>query len=675
MPEAGSKLQGQAGAEKERPRIGLIGSGRLADATATLFSREYSVARLGGYDPANRPVNTDSRLHGLVAVNDGWDTRPISAMTARVRVAGIPGISAHIEVGRAVIGPVIEPGAAGCATCVESRKQAAPENLTHRIALRARHGDRLAAPFTWITPFGAAAVASILAEETTAAITGASPRTRGSVIHLELNSLAIDLRGFLPDPSCPQCGELPDDSAESAVIVLQSRPKLTRSSYRVRKLADLDGLLSTTYVDDEIGLIRRIEQPVTSVYPNVSALVGIGKSSGNDAGFGRSLDYQTSRLTAIAEALERFGGAFPRGKRTVVRGCFGELAEHAIDPKTLGLYTDERYALPDFRFQRYHDGLELRWVWGYSFAAGAPVLVPENYAYYRTHLSEGADQPFVYEISNGCAIGCCLEEAILHGILEVVERDAFLMTWYGRLPVPRLDLANAGNDTIRLMAERLEWRTGYELRAFNTTMEHGIPSVWVMALHPADPGQPKTLSAAGSSFDPARAVINALHEVAPMVQSHRGTYPGERNRAASFVANSQQVKQMPDHSLLYCHPGAFHRLDFLFRPVGAAGIEESFAGAFRPCGKDLRDDLTATIERLRNLGLDVIVVDQTAPEHRAGGFTCVKVIIPGMLPMTFGHDARRVDGIPRLREVPTLLGYRQHPLGPGDVNPYPHPFP
>jgi ribosomal protein S12 methylthiotransferase accessory factor len=76
-----------------------------------------------------------------------------------------------------------------------------------------------------------------------------------------------------------------------------------------------------------------------------------------------------------------------------------------------------------------------------------------------------------------------------------------------------------------------------------------------------------------------------------------------------------------------------------------------------------------------DLGLDVLVVDQTAPEHRAGGFACVKVLVPGALPMTFGHDLRRHHGIPRLAEVPRRLGYRDRPLPPEEVNPYPHPFP
>lgn len=87
----------------------------------------------------------------------------------------------------------------------------------------------------------------------------------------------------------------------------------------------------------------------------------------------------------------------------------------------------------------------------------------------------------MYETSNGCAIGGSLEEAIFHGILEIVERDAFLLTWYAKLPLPRLDLSSANDTELQLMIQRLRTITGYELHAFNATMEHGIPSLWVIA--------------------------------------------------------------------------------------------------------------------------------------------------------------------------------------------------
>jgi len=75
------------------------------------------------------------------------------------------------------------------------------------------------------------------------------------------------------------------------------------------------------------------------------------------------------------------------------------------------------------------------------------------------------------------------------------------------------------------------------------------------------------------------------------------------------------------------------------------------------------------------LNLDVIVVDLTAPEITRNGLHCVKVLIPGMLPMTFGHHFTRVAGLERVLRVPVELGYAKQPLRLEDLNPYPHPFP
>ena len=77
----------------------------------------------------------------------------------------------------------------------------------------------------------------------------------------------------------------------------------------------------------------------------------------------------------------------------------------------------------------------------------------------------------------------------------------------------------------------------------------------------------------------------------------------------------------------------------------------------------------------RRLNLDVIVVDQTTPEMIRNGLYCVKVLIPGMLPMTFGHHLTRVTGLERVLRVPMELGYTKQPLTLEQLNPYPHPFP
>jgi len=72
-------------------------------------------------------------------------------------------------------------------------------------------------------------------------------------------------------------------------------------------------------------------------------------------------------------------------------------------------------------------------------------------------------------------------------------------------------------------------------------------------------------------------------------------------------------------------------------------------------------------------GTDIVVVDQTAPEHRPCGLHCVKVLMPGILSMTFGQHNRRVN-LERLRQIPASLGYHSQPLTEAEINPHPHPF-
>jgi ribosomal protein S12 methylthiotransferase accessory factor len=73
--------------------------------------------------------------------------------------------------------------------------------------------------------------------------------------------------------------------------------------------------------------------------------------------------------------------------------------------------------------------------------------------------------------------------------------------------------------------------------------------------------------------------------------------------------------------------------------------------------------------------LDVVVVDQSTPELRRNGLHCVKVLMPGMLPMTFGYSFTRLAGLERALRVPSELGYTDRPLRPEELNAHPHPFP
>jgi ribosomal protein S12 methylthiotransferase accessory factor len=131
---------------------------------------------------------------------------------------------------------------------------------------------------------------------------------------------------------------------------------------------------------------------------------------------------------------------------------------------------------------------------------------------------------------------------------------------------------------------------------------------------------------------------------------------------------------MEDHSMLYGLPQAEERLQFLLeenRPLRT--FEEEFK---RPLQQpDLTEDLRRILQEFRQLKLDVIIVDQSTPELSRNGLHCVKVLIPGMLPITFGYHLTRVTGLKRVLQVPAQLGYVKKPLLREQLNPHPHPFP
>lgn len=472
---------------------------------------------------------------------------------------------------------------------------------------------------------------------------------------------------FLPDPLCSICGNLPDDSPAASEICLQPSLKVSPEQYRSRSLKELSQFLKEDYLDQQIGFLNN--KMLDLVPPFADASVTLPLFEGDEGAAGRTNSYAVSELTAILEALERYCGIQPRGKKKTVYGSYNQLKEQALNPLTLGVHAKENYEQPDFPFQPFNPDWRMNWVWGYSFLLKRPILVPELLAYYSLGCGEG----FVFETSNGCALGGSLEEAILYGILEVVERDSFLLTWYAQLPLPRLDPYSANDEELRLMMDRARAVGGYDIYLYNATMENGIPSIFAVAKNRKSSGL-NIICAGGAHPDPIRAAKSAVHELGGMMLTLDEQFQKGKERYKKMFIDSSLVRKMDDHGMLFGLPETEERLQFLLnedRPL------QTFQEVFNVPENhlDLTDDLKNLLHAFQCLNLDVIVVDQTTPEIAKNGLHCVKVIIPGMLPMTFGHHLTRITGLERVLKVPVELGYAKQPLTSEQLNPYPHPFP
>ncbi|MGH3874635.1 MAG: TOMM precursor leader peptide-binding protein [Pseudonocardiaceae bacterium] len=659
--------------------VGLAGRGLVHRALARRLMADHPVLLV---DPALDPLVGGAAEPGCgvaVLACDGWDPDLHGAFNAECGAQRVPWLPVYVERGHAVIGPSTLPGQVGCAVCARTRRDAARFDPEESAQLAERFAAELATPSgSWLTTCGAELIAALVADELAGRTARPEKvRTRNAVLRVDLAALTVSVHPFLPDPCCAACGDLPEDTEQAARIVPRPVPKASPTGYRVRSLSsaeDRDRLVAR-YVDTWGGIIPSLTKTGDSTFPGARAPIGLRQSTHQSNGSGRTLTAQAAEITAVTEAIERYGGTVPCGKRTVVRASYRQLGDTALDPTRLGLHSAAQHALPGFRFQRYHHDLTLNWVWGYSFARQRPLLVPERYAYYGMRHRDPAGRSFVSENSNGCALGGCLEEAILYGLLEVAERDAFLLTWYARLAVPRVEVASLRGRTSALIIERIEHTTGYTIHVFNTTMEQRIPCVWVMAVDEQDRAEtPKAACAAGAHLDPERALEGALLELARQLQYAPHGYQDDRDRILAMVADPRNVREMADHAPLYYAPEAFERLRFLVDTPRRQTFTEAFSDRPVP-GADLSADLHGAVGRYLDTGLDVIAVDQTGPEHAAEQFACVKVIVPGAVPMVFGYDHRRIYGFDRLYRVGHELGYHPRRLTHDELNPHPHPFP
>lgn len=342
----------------------------------------------------------------------------------------------------------------------------------------------------------------------------------------------------------------------------------------------------------------------------------------NCAGKGRT--GEQARMSALAEAIERYSGLC-HGDEARCHQTFADLGAAAVHPDELHLFSRAQIASGTGP-EALAPTTPIAWTPVWSLTNHRRRWVPLAYCY--TEAPEHLGARFCRTSSNGSAAGSCLEEAIFQGLLELLERDAIAIWWYGRVRRPAVLVPPSAAADVD--AHRAAYAaSGWSLAMLDLTHDLGCPVVTAVARHP--PSDRFALGF-GCHPDPSLAVRRALSELDQVFDPHATVASPWDGMSASTLDHLQ-----PDPSAPATPP------------------------APEIASQDLKHHIETWVARLQRAGLDTLVVNKTRPDL---GLHVAQVIVPGL------RHAWPRFGPGRLYTVAPALGWTSRPLTERELNPH-----
>jgi oxazoline/thiazoline synthase len=555
-----------------------------------------------------------------------------------------------------IVGPIFSPGKSACWRCLADRME---RNRQVKAFLDQKQARCVARSPLSKDSLGRGGIELAAVEISKAIASGFRTDLHHHLVSLDLMGSSV-ARHYLPArPQCPSCGsrELRDPGRIPAPIRLRAGGKVVVTSGGYRSVAPSETLARVRkHVSPLTGVVSRVEriksdQPLDASFlarhnfsPRPDTIDALEAGVAGDS-YGKGSTAEQGETSALMEGIERYCGIFQGDEIRTTRAFVNFPEGDAILPNDILLLSDaqldrspeEAACAGEGDQRRFDPTTETEWSPVWSLRDERFKHIPTGLLYFF-HSEPGKNR--ISADSNGCAAGNTLEEAIIQGFLELVERDAYAIWWYNRLHRPEIDLEKVGDSYIRDLLAQFSER-GRRVWALDVTTDLGIPVV-VAISHWTEETREYIDVAAGAHFEPRIAALRAMTELNQFMAIDR-----MRRRPGDQTEHESLPLPLRKHTYMLRH--------------GKSSLKKTRFANFAQL--DRREQVLACVKLVKRRGFDFLVLDQTRPDVEV---PVVRVIVPGLR-----HFYRRF-GPGRLYDVPLALGLRKRPLRESDLNPL-HP--
>ncbi|MBP0017716.1 MAG: TOMM precursor leader peptide-binding protein [Cyanobacteria bacterium SBLK] len=564
-------------------------------------------------------------------------------------------------------GPIFHPGKTGCWECLAQRLRG--NSPVEEFVRRRKDVTYPFYPTAHSLTSTSQTAVGMAATEVLKWVLLGNQRLEGSIVTHDTLSLETKKHIVVKRPQCPKCGREEFRKTKPQPLILGRRKKTftTEGGHRCA-LPQETFRKYQHHISPLTGVVRGLEKvsiasnDLTHTYlakhhsiPLSDNLQALQQNlAGRSSGKGRS-DMQ-AKVSGLCEAIERYSGIF-QGDEIREKASYQKLGERGIHPNACMNFSESQYqnrqewnAKHDGWFQKvpepFDEEQEIDWTPVWSLSAEEFKYLPTAYCYYGYPKTK---KPDCWADSNGCAAGNTLEEAILQGFMELVERDSVALWWYNCLRKPAIALESFDEPYFQAM-EAYYQTLNRELWVLDITSDLNIPTFAAISKR-RDREVEDILLGYGTHFDPAIAIQRALSELNQILPS---VLFANADGSTNYVPSADPLalewwKTVTRERHPYLVP------DEKISPKVATDYPEIWSD-------DLREDVLNCQHIIEQQGMEMLVLDQTRPDI---GLKVVKVIVPGMR-----HFWKRL-GAGRLYDVPEKMGWLEQPLRESQLNSFP----
>ncbi len=220
---------------------------------------------------------------------------------------------------------------------------------------------------------------------------------------------------------------------------------------------------------------------------------------------GKGITKDHAKASAMMEGFERYSAEKQDSDETIIATA-DEIAEKGNPVELKSLNLPQQFEKEDV------NALQLEWSLTHDLISGKDYYVPSN-AVFHPYTPESNIQSLFKSNTNGLASGNILEEAILHGIFEVIERDAWSIFELTHKNYSQINLDSIESELINETIDKFE-SEGIKIKLMDFTADVKIPTIAASADDTITRDAGLLTLGMGTHLDPEVAILRALTEVA-----------------------------------------------------------------------------------------------------------------------------------------------------------------